>query len=75
MNKFIEILARRRRFIIMSSMLAALAGSFYGLMLPGLSVADRDPSLMEVQIATWLLHQSVPEAERNRVNPLGTAGQ
>jgi len=59
------------RATILATMLLAAGGSFYWLMLPGLSVADRDPSAMEVEIATWLLHQSVPEAEKIRANPLG----
>ena len=60
-----------QRVTLLSAMVLAMTGSFYWLMLPGLSVADRQPSSMEVQIATWLLHQSVPDAEKLRPNPLG----
>src|SRR2546423_15674717 len=53
------------------ALFAVMGGSFYWLLLPGLSVADREPSPMEMQIATWLLHQSVPDAQKIRANPLG----
>ena len=62
---------RSKRIALLSGMVAAMAGSFYWLMLPGLSVADREPSAMEEEIATWLLHQSVPDADKRRANPLG----
>jgi predicted CXXCH cytochrome family protein len=62
---------KSRRIMLLSALVALVAGSFYWLMLPGLSVADRDPSSMEVQVATWLLHQSVPDAAMLRANPLG----
>ena len=41
------------------------------LLLPGLSVAREEPTGLEVEIATWLLHASVPEAAKNTPNPLG----
>jgi len=47
--------------------LGALA---YFLALPGLSISRREPSSIETSIATWLLHNSVPAADRQRVNPL-----
>ena len=59
------------RFFLLSPMVFALAGSFYWFVLPGLSVADREPSAMEEEIATWLLHQSVPDIAKARANPLG----
>jgi predicted CXXCH cytochrome family protein len=62
---------KSRRVMLLSAMVATVAGSFYWLMLPGLSVADREPSQMETEVATWLLHQSVPEGEKLRANPLG----
>ena len=43
----------------------------YHLVVPGLSVATQEPPALEVKIATWLLHQSVPEDARKAVNPLG----
>jgi predicted CXXCH cytochrome family protein len=62
---------KARRVLLLSGLFAAMMGSFYWLMLPGLSVADREPSAMEMDIATWLLHQSVPDADKQRPNPLG----
>jgi predicted CXXCH cytochrome family protein len=41
------------------------------LLLPGLSVARDEPSRLEAQIATWLLHASVPNAAKNVASPLG----
>ena len=64
----------RRRFLISAGVVTAvvlvLAG-LYLLVVPGLSVARRDPPQIEVMLATWLLRQSVPAAARNAVNPLG----
>jgi predicted CXXCH cytochrome family protein len=37
---------------------------------PGLSSALREPPAAETLVATWLLHQSVPDEAKNRVNPL-----
>ncbi|MGY9106297.1 MAG: hypothetical protein ACKVG0_07160, partial [Alphaproteobacteria bacterium] len=39
----------------------ALAGIFYTMFLPGLSVARIEPSTFEKNIATWLLTNSIPE--------------
>jgi predicted CXXCH cytochrome family protein len=47
--------------------LAAAAGYF--VVLPGLSIARKDPPALEVDVATWLLHHSVPAADKQRVNP------
>jgi hypothetical protein len=44
----------------------------YALLIPGLSQARSEPPAVEVAIATWLLHQSVPNAAKIAVNPLGT---
>ena len=49
----------------------ALAGAAYVWLLPGLSVADQEPSPLEVKIATWLLNHSVPASAANASNPLG----
>jgi predicted CXXCH cytochrome family protein len=48
-----------------------LAGIFYTMFLPGLSVARIEPSAFETNIATWLLTNSIPEEDRRAVNPLG----
>ena len=52
--------------------LILLAGVLYERIVPGLSSARTEPSSAETAIATWLLHQSVPEAAKQRTNPLGT---
>ena len=49
----------------------ATAGVLWRGMLPGLSSTRREPPGLEVAMATWLLRQSVPEADRARINPLG----
>jgi mono/diheme cytochrome c family protein len=63
----------RHRVLILSGLaaLAVIAGVFYRFLLPGLSVADREPSAFEAQVATWLLHASVPEQAKAQRNPLG----
>ena len=64
-----------KRFLVLLSFVlivaaAALAGA-YALLLPGLSRARTEPPTVEVAIATWLLHQSVPTAAKIASNPLG----
>jgi predicted CXXCH cytochrome family protein len=49
---------------------AVLGGALYAILVPGLSSARREPSVAEIVIATWLLHQSVPDGARRSVNPL-----
>ena len=63
----------RKNRLALSAVLAmlALAGVLYEWIVPGLSVARRDPSPLEAAIATWLLHQSVPEDAKRAANPLG----
>jgi predicted CXXCH cytochrome family protein len=51
--------------------IVAVVTGLYLLMVPGLSVARREPPQVEVMLATWLLRQSVPAAARQAVNPLG----
>ena len=51
--------------------LIVLAWAAYALILPGLSIARQEPSAVEVQVATWLLRQSVPRAAKDAINPLG----
>jgi predicted CXXCH cytochrome family protein len=43
----------------------------YALLLPGLSVARQQPSRFETEVATYLLHHSVPASADKAVNPLG----
>ena len=64
----------RRRIIGASILLVivAVAATFYWFVLPGLSSARGEPPGIEVAVATWLLHQSVPEELRARKNPLGS---
>ena len=50
---------------------AVLAGVLYAVFVPGLSVARREPSPLETEIPTWLLHQSVPAEAKRAVNPIG----
>jgi hypothetical protein len=49
---------------------AAVAGALYRFALPGLSSARPDPPKIEIQVATWLLRNSVPAETAARVNPL-----
>ena len=49
-----------------------LVDAFYERIIPGLSSARTEQSRVETTIATWLLHQSVPQAAKERINPLGT---
>jgi predicted CXXCH cytochrome family protein len=50
---------------------AAAAGALYAWLVPGLSSARTEPPATETAIATWLLHQSVPNAAKSLANPLG----
>jgi predicted CXXCH cytochrome family protein len=63
-----------RYFILASIVLASLvvAGVAYRTFVPGLSSARSEPPGLEVAIATWLLHHSVPEKERTVANPIGS---
>jgi predicted CXXCH cytochrome family protein len=47
-----------------------LGGWLYTSFVPGLSIALQEPPVAETVIATWLLHQSVPDTAKNAVNPL-----
>src|SRR5471032_3388567 len=62
---------RLRRILVTVILLVVLAGVGYALFLPGLSVARQEPSRLEVKVATWLLHASVPAAAKSAFNPLG----
>jgi predicted CXXCH cytochrome family protein len=65
----------KRAFVVTIAVVAgvaAVAAILYETVLPGLSVAKREPSSLETSIASWLLRESVPDAARTAVNPLGT---
>ena len=51
-------------------LVVASAGALYRVALPGLSSARPDPSKIEMEVATWLLRNSVPAEAAARVNPL-----
>jgi mono/diheme cytochrome c family protein len=63
-----------RYFILASIVLASLVvvGVAYRTFVPGLSSARSEPPGLEVAVATWLLHHSVPEKERTVANPIGS---
>jgi len=52
--------------------IVAFGGSLYAIFVPGLSSAVREPPEAETVIATWLLHQSVPDLAKRSVNPFRT---
>jgi predicted CXXCH cytochrome family protein len=62
---------RTRWILIAAVVVLALVGAAYVLILPGVSVARQEPSKLEVDVATYLLHHSVPASARDAVNPLG----
>ena len=67
-------MVRKRWFAVSVGIVVAVvavAALLHQLALPGLSVARGDPPRIEVMLATWLLRQSVPEAARRAVSPLG----
>ena len=59
--------------IIVAGLLLVLSSGYF-LLLPGLSVARKDPPALETTVATWLLHHSVPRADKAKINPLGKDG-
>jgi predicted CXXCH cytochrome family protein len=65
---------RRRYFasVLIVLALLVLVGAAYRMVVPGLSSARSEPPGLEVAVATWLLHHSVPEAERSAANPVGS---
>jgi predicted CXXCH cytochrome family protein len=67
------MLKSRFSIIVLGVALTAIAIGvlFYAAVLPGLSVARREPSALETQIATYLLRHSVPDSAKRAVNPLG----
>jgi ABC-type microcin C transport system permease subunit YejB len=46
------------------------AGALYEWLVPGLSSARQEPGPVETNVATWLLHRSVPAEAKARINPL-----
>jgi mono/diheme cytochrome c family protein len=48
------------------------ASALYAWLIPGLSSARSEPPAVETAIATWLLHQSVPEPAKTQTNPMGS---
>ena len=46
------------------------AGALYQWLVPGLSSARQEPGPVETEVATWLLHRSVPAEAKARTNPL-----
>src|SRR5579863_726334 len=67
------MLTSKRRIVAVSILLVVVvaAGALYWTIVPGLSSARNEPPGIEVAVATWLLHQSVPEERRAQKNPLG----
>jgi predicted CXXCH cytochrome family protein len=63
---------RYRIAIAVVFVVIVLAGAAYEQIVPGLSSARTVPPKLEIAIATWLLHQSVPAAARAATNPLGS---
>jgi predicted CXXCH cytochrome family protein len=57
--------------LVMLAGIGIVAGLAYHFVLPGLSVARLGPPPIEVSVAGWLLHASVPAADKARSNPLG----
>ena len=64
----------RRSHLIIAIVLGGVviaAGLAYAVLVPGLSSARQEPSTFEIEVATYLLHHSVPGSAIARVNPLG----
>src|SRR5262245_8128252 len=57
--------------VAVTAAVVAVVAGLYVLIVPGLSVARREPPQIEAMLATWLLRQSVPAEARRAVNPLG----
>jgi mono/diheme cytochrome c family protein len=56
--------------LVVFAAVAALLEVLYAVFVPGLSIAAKEPPTAETLIATWLLHQSVPDDAKKAVNPL-----
>src|SRR4051812_43569289 len=68
-----KLFSRRRVILFLTVVVLALIGTIYQLLLPGLSIARDEPWGVEVQVATWLLHASVPASDKRIANPLSSA--
>jgi predicted CXXCH cytochrome family protein len=64
---------RYRWLVVAVAILAMLVGAADILFLPGLSVANQEPSRLETSVAAWLLRHSVPAVAAKAPNPLGAA--
>ena len=65
-----------RRFLV-AALIAGIivvagGGALYRWLVPGLSSARSEPGPLETKVATWLLHRSVPDDAKARVNPLAS---
>src|ERR1700739_3374868 len=64
----------RKKFLIWCSLIVVAGAAIFGVLsaraVPGLSSARTEPPAAETVIATWLLHQSVPDTAKMRANPL-----
>jgi len=56
--------------LVLAVLAAAGAVALYRFALPGLSSARSVPPKIEMDVATWLLRNSVPAKDAARVNPL-----
>jgi len=56
---------------LLVGLLTGALGYAYTVVLPGLSVARQEPPALETNVATWLLHHSVPASVKAKRNPLG----
>ena len=63
---------RYRIAIVVVLIVIVVAGALYEWIVPGLSSARTVPPKLEIAIATWLLHQSVPAQAQRQANPLGS---
>ena len=64
---------RRNHVVAIAAIAAVLtvAVGAYRAVVPGLSVARQSPSAIEVAVATWLLHHTVPESALQAHSMLG----
>ncbi len=67
-------MSRKTSLIAIAAVFAAivLIGAAYEWIVPGFWSARTKESRVEADIATWLLHASVPDAAKRRTNPSGS---
>src|ERR1700730_8887061 len=63
---------RYRIAIVVAFVVIVLAGAAYEWTVARPSTARTVPPKLEIAIATWLLHQSVPAQAQKQTNPLGS---